>query len=208
MTTDRIDLLLCRIVDGGAAASEWTEFAAAADADPSLWRDLAGMQRDHARLREVVADAAAVADRVALPTPASTSSRPSSAGWRPVLFRLAGWSGWAIAASLVLAWFFGRDVAPVPANAGVVTADHCDTAACGYQTYLERGKEEGLVLGELPSKVLIKAGPNPEGEGYELLYLRQILERVIVPDFYRTGGQDEAGKPTLIQFSPPASGAM
>jgi hypothetical protein len=68
------------------------------------------------------------------------------------------------------------------------------------RSLLDRGRDGGLVLGEIPERVLIDARPAADGRGYELLYLRQFLEQSIVPDLYVPAGQDEQGKPTLVRY--------
>ena len=67
------------------------------------------------------------------------------------------------------------------------------------QAYLERGRQENLVIAEVPERILIKTRP-AAGQGYELLFVRQILERAVVPDLYRFDAQDETGRPTLVRF--------
>ena len=60
----------------------------------------------------------------------------------------------------------------------------------------------------MPERVLIETRPSETGRGYELLYLRQILERTVVPDLYKFYGQDEMGRPTLVRYDGDAGPPM
>ena len=84
-----------------------------------------------------------------------------------------------------------------------------NTAADAFQAYLERGQEAGRVVGEMPAKVLLEAQPSAQGSGYEVLYLRQIMERAVVSDLYEFG-VDERGRPVPVRMVPVKStdGAM
>ena len=65
--------------------------------------------------------------------------------------------------------------------------------------YLDKGRQEDFVIAEVPQRVLIETRPNVTGHGYELIYLRQILERTVVPDLYQFN-HDESGQPTLVRY--------
>ena len=54
---------------------------------------------------------------------------------------------------------------------------------------------------EMPTRVLVESRPADGGNGYEVLYLRQVLERTVVPDLYRFDGRDERGVATLVRAS-------
>ena len=82
------------------------------------------------------------------------------------------------------------------------------TAVDLFQAYLQKGRQEEMVIGEVPEKILIDSRSMPSGEGYELLYLRQILERAIVPDLYQFTAQDALGRPTLVRFEQPVGPSM
>jgi hypothetical protein len=66
----------------------------------------------------------------------------------------------------------------------------------------------------LPDKVLIRATPlalKDGSIGYEIFYVRQILERAQVPDLYTFGAtQDELGRATIqpvpVRINAPALG--
>ena len=161
--------------------------------------------RDQAALTRAVHAAAAVADQVTLPLEPAAAPEPRgrpAPGWR----RFTEWGGWAVAALLVLAWSLGR-LEPAPRN-GVAPDDSNNLAAIVngipaadlLRAYLDKGRQENLVVGEVPEKILIETRHAPSGAGYELLYLRQVLERAIVPDLYQFTAEDELGRPTLVRF--------
>ena len=65
--------------------------------------------------------------------------------------------------------------------------------------YLEQGKKSGQVVGELLDKVLIETRPVQNGDGYEVYYIRQIIEKARVPDLY-TFGTDDTGQAVPVRI--------
>ena len=193
MMSDRqSERLFSRLIDGEATAAEWDELLGAGNA--GQWRQLAETLRDHTSLARAVNASVVVADTIEPPlSPTGTGGR-----WTR---RPSGWSGWAVAAAVALAWVIGvsskRQPPPVAAPPQLAASM---PAAELLAAYLEKGRQEDSVIGEVPQRILIDSRPAPSGEGHELLYLRQILERAIVPDLYRPTGQDELGRPTLVPF--------
>jgi len=219
---DRIDLIISHVVDGEATAQEWGEFEAMAAADPKLWRDLAQAQRDCGAMLGAMASASVVADRVALPQPCSSSLNSGSQfpdrGSYPHphlrLNRLGAWTGWAAAAIVTIVATLqlrnGPQVAvdrPVAGFAPTLT-DSSQTSADAWDDYLNLGKRDGTVLGEMPGRVLVDSRPAPEGHGFEVVFIRQVMERRVVPDLYEVTGRDEAGQPTLAPVKPAVRGTM
>lgn len=208
MNDDRDELLISLAVDGGATARDWEELASSAGADPDLWRRLGETLRDQAGFARAINCSVAVADTVDPPldhatAPAAPDDAEAGGG-----LRILPWLGWAVAATLTITWAVdwggsrptGGDVwktQVVPLTAGDL-----------FQAYLKKGRQEQMVIGEVPEKILIDSRSMPSGEGYELLYLRQILERAIVPDLYQFTAQDELGRPTLVRFEQPAGPSM
>ncbi len=82
------------------------------------------------------------------------------------------------------------------------------TPAEALQAYFDLGCASGQVVAEMPTKVLLDARPLPTGDGYQVLYLRQMLEQMTVPDLYHVEGEDEWGQPTLVRWEQPVDGAM
>ena len=56
------------------------------------------------------------------------------------------------------------------------------------------------VIAEVPERILIETRPTDNGRGFELVYVRQIIERTVVPDLYQFHSQDEMGRPTLVRY--------
>jgi len=198
------ELLISRMVQGTAGPSDWAALACLAETEPQVWSRLAEAQADQAALCDGVNRAIEAADRIDLPGSIVSSSVGSALQQER---RLWSWSGWAIAALLALAWTIGQFLPlaqPTAPYRSDIAAEHLAVNDVPLDDmlsrYLSKGKEAGLVIGELPEKVLLSAQPLEDGSGYELLYLRQLLERTQVPDMYEFGGQDESGRPTLVKY--------
>ena len=77
-----------------------------------------------------------------------------------------------------------------------------------FRQWIESGKQQGTVIGELPQRIVLDARPADDGIGYDVTYLRQIQERTRVPDLYQAVGQDERGRAQLVSYEPPAGNPM
>lgn len=207
MKPDRDCLLISRAIDGDATAVEWDELTTLAEHDPQLWRRLGETLRDHTGFARGINAAVAVADSIE----PEVGVRPSrNAGPPPVttvVGRIGSWSGWALAAAVAIAWTIGMNPAPPkrPGDAAVSTAGLIDTAAASelLAAYLDKGRQENLVIGEVPQRVLLETRPALTGGGYEVVYVRQIVERTTVPDLYEYSAEDELGRPMLVRYEPP-----
>lgn len=212
-TGQRNDILISRAIDGDATAVEWDELTALAGRNPAVWRTLAMSLREHHALTRAVNAGVAVADVIEMPAAAApglaaSTIEPRSARQSAVLARIGGWSGWAVAAIFTIAWVAGilslvqnQSVAPNTAGPVLSTAQLGGSNASELlDAYLDRGRQEQSVIAELPERVLLETRPLESGKGYELLYLRQILERTVVPDLYEFHSQDEMGRPTLVRY--------
>jgi len=195
-----IDLLMTRIVDGEGGDAAWRRFADLAATDPSAWRSLAESQRLHSRLSLAVADALAHTDDVPLP------SAPAADAASVSLARLSRWSGWAVAAAVAITWvggLFTGDARVAPADssgqAGLVNwAPQSSQEA--INAYLEVGQKTGNVLGEVPRRVMVESRPMSGGKGFEVVFIRQFVERAVVTDLYNLGS-DEVGAKVLVPVS-------
>lgn len=67
--------------------------------------------------------------------------------------------------------------------------------------YVHNGREDGTVYGVLPERVVLSTEPLLDGAGYEVVYLRQIVERQRVRDFYGIS-HDEQGNAFPVRVSP------
>lgn len=192
------DLFISRVVDGAAAPEDWATFRGLAERDPTLWRELAEAQRDHAELVAAVASATMCADEVEAPLVEEIHRRFSER-----IRTVATYGGWAAAAAVGLMWFTTpagpgwRGAPAVPGNAASLNPLSGLSADEAYHAYLDKGREAGTVVAEVPNRVLIEARPMKAGGGYEVLYLRQIVERRMVKELNGIG-HDEFGRPAAV----------
>jgi hypothetical protein len=191
----RLDLLAVRIAEGRESAAELAEFRQLASADPTAWEALAELQRDDRELRGLALAATEPALDASLPFPRSHPPRP----------RFAAAAGWLVATALGVALVGGDALRSRGGGTQVASLAPDLSSAAALQTYLDRGRAEGSVLDEIEPKTLLGARPLAGG-GYELVFVRQIVERVEVPALYRLdarldGAADGAAMPlpaTLI----------
>ena len=210
MDDEHLDLLISRLAGDEAAETDWVLFRRAADESPGLWRDLALAQRDHAEIVRSINDAVAVSDRVdlaLLPEPGMgdaaertdeivTASHPE---WHMVLGRIGGWIGWGAAAILTVVVIVRGMIPPTPSAPEFEGVELVRTPDEALSDYLAVGRESGRVVGEAPRRVLLDARPAADGNGYELIYYRQILERALVPELYHFDEQN-GGNATLARW--------
>lgn len=220
MTEAELDLLISRVVDQRAGAADWDRLETLAAADPSIWRELARSQRHQQGLCRAVAQATAQAGGVDLPQASGAGggtadpfgvgapgeARDERHAWSSRGLRMTGqWGGWAAAAALVIAALLGKLAPPTTGGSTMQAAGIGPgallSATDALNTYIERGREDGVVLGQLPQKVLVDSQPAPDGSGYDVVYVRQILERARVNDLYRFSS-DELGNPTPVRVVP------
>jgi hypothetical protein len=212
----REEILISKAVGGDATPQEWDELTEMALHAPDLWLRLAGCLRDERALDRALDDAGSLAEAIELPAlglamgirgEGDSPLRGQSPGQSPALRGAGRWLGWAVAAAIALSWVTGTfqpnrlGVQPDDASrAGVLSSVPVDDL---LQAYLDRGRQEQRVIGELPDRVLVNTRPAAAGNGYELLYVRQIFEREVVPELYRPGAQDELGRTTLVRCQAP-----
>lgn len=197
MSTD-LDILVSRVIDGVAGKADWDALEALAAADPGVWRELALAQRLDQQLSAQARQEIAPAQWVQAPA----DEEPATAVTQRRARWAATWGGWIAAAVAALAFISrpggtgqgaGVAVQPVMNEAASPFASASDALAA----YLERGRQDGVVLGELPDKVLVQTRPADDGRGVVVVYLRQIMECAKVDDVYRPS-TDEAGNPTVV----------
>lgn len=185
-TPDGRDILISRVIDAEATPDDWRDFRALAAHDPNIWRDLADAQLLHERLCEGFRATTAGADLVALPLPESDA--------KPLQRRLdttARWGGWAAAAALLLVWSTGslplgqprqgvQGASLLPAGPSLSDA----TPDQALARYLAAGQNTGVVVGEVPDRVVVETNPRDDGS-VEVLYIRQIIERRVTDQIFR-----------------------
>lgn len=193
-----------------ADAGVWGDLAAMADDKAALEHTLAGVGLSADR---VALPQDAHEDEPGMAADDRTGETASRRGRRTALWGdWRAWGGWAAAAAVVLSWSLSSpwathqrpdpgagpgsgQVAQREAPEGVQAASGgvmVRNAAEALRAYMDKGREDGWVVEELPEHVLIEAHRRPDGE-VEVLYLRQILERAVVDEAYRLA-EDEAGR--------------
>jgi hypothetical protein len=205
-TPDGRDLLISRIIDANAGAGDWRAFRRLAETDASVWRDLADAQRQHERLCEGVGVMTRAADAIELPEPVSDG--------RVLQRRLDSvgrWGGWAAAAALVLVWSTGVRTGGAPTGNGPDglqgaslvggTALRDATPEQAMERYIDAGRSAGVVVGEVPERLIVQTTPREDGS-VEVVFLRQIIERRVADQIYREV-RDDAGR--LVPVAIPAA---
>lgn len=209
----RRELLLSRVTDGEASDAEFDELRTLASLEPSVWRDLAEGQRAASLVVSVVDAAGNVADGVEAPAYEHASVRVES---RLSSFGRGVWrnTGWLAAAAVVLLWSTtggrlpGASELPAPASpSGEASFVPVSTASQALDRYLDLGRAEGVVLGEIPTGRVLERRPSVDGSGFEVIFLRQIVERAIVEDVYELA-RDEAGNATPIRLTVPETAGV
>ncbi len=207
MRMEREDILIGRVVDGEATGADWGELEQLASADERVWARLARAQRSQASMSRAVDDEVVVAELVDLPL---ADASHHLHGWSEVSVRWRAYTGWGVAAALALAWAgaarystwpAGRhSTQPAPITAGIGSLGPEEL----MQRYVEQGSAQGRVIAELPM-VMVESGPARGGEGVDVVYVRQLLERVRVRNVYELG-LTEHGEPSPHLISLPVSG--
>ena len=196
MTTTDLDTLISRVVDQEASDADWRALHTLAERDSSVWRELAQAQRDHADLTAEMDQALACVDRIDVP-----SHEHFSQSLTERVRVVVTWSGWAVAAALILAWLgiidlgfsSGDTTQPNGHTAGVVPTFPRDNPEAALDYYMEEGRKQGFVLGEADHRVL-DILVDDEGSGQAVIYLRQIIE-IKKPDQLFMHPVDELGRP-------------
>jgi hypothetical protein len=218
VTQDDIDLLISRAVDGSASQAEWVLLQGQAVRQPGVWKDLALTFRHTHALTRRVGLAGEAAARTQLPEAGAVLRHDGheASGRAHVrhhwnLGRIATFGGWAAAAVLALAMVkpmivgtgsTGNSGSGNPntmgggLQAGIFPASYLD----GLAASIQKGKEEGRVVGELPENEVIETVPNPDGT-YTVTSVRKIVERATIPHFYRAA-QSDTGELAAVRFRP------
>ncbi|MFO0830516.1 MAG: hypothetical protein U0637_01610 [Phycisphaerales bacterium] len=194
---DDADLLISRAVDGRTSQAEWVLLELAAAQDPTMWRRLAQAHRDQALLVKGVGRALDVAEHVELPSRLE-AERHASAD-HSFIRSARVWGGWAAAAMLTVAVVLQNNQGRSPAGPATAGVAGPLSSADAFNTYLSKGVQEGRVLGEVPDQVLVDSRPAENGQGFDVVYVRQVVEKARVPDLYRFS-HDEAGRATPVRL--------
>lgn len=198
------DLLISRVIDGRAGGGDWQSLRVLAESDPGVWRDLEESQQMNEALCAAVDEACAVVERVSVDghrQQVDLSRRLSMAG---------AWGGWLAAAAVGMAWTLGMPLGTDGSSAigSMVPSPgpeyvRIETPEDALRTYLDRGRDDGSVLGLVSDPRVLETRTLPDGSGVEVLYVREIVERRLVEQVYRLS-QDEAGnvRPVQVRIVP------
>ncbi|MCX5652669.1 MAG: hypothetical protein NTU45_14970 [Planctomycetota bacterium] len=189
-----LDILLSRAVSGDREALAAVRARAAAE--PAVLEELAMWQADELRMARVARELESAASRVELPPPVATGER----AWRLGL-------GWAVAAVIALAWIsqsvFPRSGEPVRANvAGFDGFKGFATADDAFDAYVDKARADGVIYGDVAPPTIIGSRELGGGQGFEILVVRQIVERRRVPEMFRLVPVDESGALAPVVIRP------
>ena len=203
MSNENEQLMVSRVIEPDATSEQWDELTAAASSNPTLWRRTAEALRDHQAMTRAVNGSIAIADDVSTTPRTSRLEDRSAVDAAPSERRqLLRWSGWAVAALVALAWVSGLgNVQPTGNGYQAGIGSPVLSAADLLDRYLVQGRREGRVFDEVPEKIFVQSRPSPTGDAVEVIFIRQILERMTLPDLYQYEGEDESGRPTLVRFN-------
>lgn len=174
MNLTQKDLLIHRLLEGSDSSADWNEIELLASNDPNLWKELGTALRDQNELQSVVSDSVAKADAIELPF----DQTHQQGTWSK---RLQKWSGWAAACLLaVILWTESRThfgtggghnlASPVPVRLSPAEA-------------LDQYRESDRFVRDLPNRV-VHSQPAADGDGLEVIYVRQIMEKALVREAY------------------------
>ncbi len=184
--------LLDRIVDSEASSEDRARFELLADRESLLWRTLALRQQEMAVLAESVAQRIEGAEQIDL-SPGHERRRinlsVTLSGWAAVVI-LGLW--WALLGGgggeggrgpdgLLPAADFGAGALPLTAE------EH-------FRKYLEAGRREGLVIGEL-DRILLQTEPMSDGR-YRIRFVRRIEQYAVEESPQAVGEKTETPNAT------------
>lgn len=185
-----LDVLLSRAVAGDRAAL--AEVRARGATDPSVLDELALWQADELRLARVARELQHAADSVEAPrTRLRTRDRWAGAGW-------------AVAAVLAIAWLMQvvspRRAQPDASVAGIAPAFQSSEEA--FDAYVAKAREEGVLSGEVAPPTLLRSRELGDGRGFEVVIIRQVVERRVSPEIYRIAPSGESGARRTVIIRP------
>ena len=189
-----LDILLSRAVSGDREA--FAAVRARAATEPALLEELAAWQADELRLARAARTLESIADRAELPPTESQRGR----SWRAGL-------GWAAAAAVAIAWIsqslVPREGAPVRENvAGFDPFTGFATSDDAFDAYVDKARKDGVIYGDVAPPAIISSRELGGGEGFEILVVRQIVERRRVSEMFRLVPVDESGTLAPVVIRP------
>ncbi len=189
-----LDVLLARAIAGDDAAL--AEVRARGASDPAVLEELAMWQADELRLVRVARELDAAASRVDAPHA------------HPRAVRRAG-LGWAAAAAIALAWFAqssfsrngGADNASPRASVAGVSGGFA-SADDAFDAYVAKARQEGVVTGDVAPPTIVRSRELGDGQGFEVIVVRQVYERRVAPQVIRFAPSGETGRMRPVVIRP------
>jgi hypothetical protein len=186
-----LDILLARAVSGDDGAL--AEVRARGVREPQVLDELAMWQADELRLARAARALHDAADRAELPPDRAPVVRRSGLGW-------------AVAAAILLAWisqsFAPRGEEPAPQRENIAGFAGFASSDAAFDAYLDKAREEGVILGEAPPPTLVGSRELTDGSGFEVIVVRQVYERRVMPELYRVVPVDDLGRTEKIVIRP------
>jgi len=191
---DALDILLGRAVAGDPDAL--AEVRARGSSDPRILDDLAMWQSDELKLARAARALHDIADRAELPPDGAPAVRRSGLGW-------------AVAAAVLLAWISqsflphgeGRP-APRENIAGIAGVAAFASSDAAFDAYLAKAREEGVILGAAPPPIVVGSRELADGSGFEVIVVREVYERRVMPELYRVVSVDDLGRTEKVVIRP------
>lgn len=208
------DVVFSRLLDGRGKVADWQRLreATAGDTGAAAWDRIIGSAGDQDVLGEVMGLAGERAGetdlhRAMFETVPAPLTLPSAQGRRTDRAVRAARLGWLVAACMALGLVSvslrpsggGGGGGTQGANLAPFSLENLSSSDL-MNGYKARAAKEGTLVGELPQRVVIETRPSADGKGYEVLYMRQFIERAIVDDLYKLG-TDETGRPVMVPTS-------
>jgi hypothetical protein len=172
----RDEILIDRVIGRDDQPADWRELRSLAAEDKAVWKRLLDSMEDETLLRAASTDFLERASTVEAPLPASRLS-PIARVWTQSISRFVSPLGWVAALAIALLW-----ITEPPRSMATGLGEALTAPAL---------VADGELITELP-RLLVSSEPSAEGDSFELLYMRRILERVRVDEIYSMR-RDEAG---------------
>ncbi|MCA9277717.1 MAG: hypothetical protein H6815_02915 [Phycisphaeraceae bacterium] len=190
-----LDTLITRVIDAEASVEDWNLLRDLASVDQTVWQQLAESQMQHAQLQRSVEMMLDPVDRIEAPVEMAMHQRFAAR-----VSNVTTWGGWLAAAMIMLAFVVARNNwtnntnfnsnPEHTAGIGPNFMPKFDSPEQALNKYIEMGKEQGVVLDQMPEQMLVATRPTANNTKVEVIYIRQIVERRVLDNLYNVGETD------------------
>ncbi|MGA1223229.1 MAG: hypothetical protein ACO31E_01540 [Phycisphaerales bacterium] len=188
---DATDRMLARAVAGDAEAI--AAIRARGASDPALLEEFMLWQADELRRARAARELDMRADR---------SEVPAGGLWRSGRAGL----GWAVAAVLAVVLVgqaaFPRSAPQKSGTPSVAGLGGFATSDDAFDAYVTKAREEGVLEGEIAPPTLLRSRELADGRGFEVIIVRQVIERRVAPQMFRVAPTGETGRLRPVQIRP------